>query len=71
LLVLHVETNAPASAAGILTGDLIVSLDGHPVHNVHAVQHQLSRRKVGDTVELVIIRGGVRMDVKVVLADRG
>jgi S1-C subfamily serine protease len=71
LLVLHVEPNAPAAAAGMLTGDLILSFGGHPVHNVYAVQHQLSRRKVGDSVAVTIIRGGVKMDLSVVLADRG
>ena len=71
LLVLHVEAQAPAASAGILVGDLILSFDGHPVHNVHDVQHRLSSLKVGETVPVVVIRGGVRMDLKVILADRG
>ena len=40
LLVLHVEANAPAATAGILVGDLVLSVDGHLVHNVHDVQHR-------------------------------
>jgi S1-C subfamily serine protease len=71
LLVLHVEAQAPAASAGILVGDLILSFDGHPVHNVHDVQHRLSSLKVGETVPVDVIRGGVRMDLKVILADRG
>ena len=71
LLVLHVETQAPAAAAGILVGDLILSFNGHLVHNVHDIQHQLSSLKVGETVPVVVIRGGVRMDLKIILADRG
>jgi S1-C subfamily serine protease len=71
LLVLHVEPNAPAAAAGILVGDLIVSLDGQFVHNVHEVQHRISSLKVGAPVAIVLIRGGVRMDLTVILADRG
>jgi len=71
LLVLHVEANAPAAAAGVLVGDLVLSIDGQLVHNVHGVQHRLSTLKVGDPVAVVVIRGGVKMDLKVILADRG
>ena len=71
LLVLHVEPDAPAAKAGILVGDLLLSVDGHAVHNVHDVQHRLSSLKVGDPVAVAVIRGGVRMDLKVILADRG
>jgi S1-C subfamily serine protease len=71
LLVLHVEANAPAAAAGILVGDLVLSINGHPVHNVHSVQHQLSRRKVGDAIAAEVLRGGVKMGLRVILADRG
>jgi S1-C subfamily serine protease len=71
LLVLHVEANAPAAAAGILVGDLVLSVGGHLVHNIHDVQHRLAGLKVGDPVAVVVIRGGVRIDLTVTLADRG
>jgi S1-C subfamily serine protease len=71
LLVLHVEPNAPAASGGILVGDLLLSVDGHAVHNVHEVQHRLSNLKVGDPVVIGVVRGGVKMDLKVILADRG
>ena len=71
LLVLHVEANAPAARAGILVGDLVLSVDGKLVHNVHGVQRQLSTLKVGDPVAVAVIRGGVKMELKVILADRG
>ena len=71
LLVLHVEAKAPAAIAGILVGDLLLSVNGQEVNNVHAVQHQISSLKVGDPIAVAVIRGGVRTDLKVVLADRG
>jgi S1-C subfamily serine protease len=71
LLVLHVEAKAPAAIAGILVGDLLLAVNGQEVHNVHAVQHQISSLKVGDPVAVAVIRGGVKMDLKVILADRG
>src|SRR6202012_1789408 len=42
LLVLPVDPNAPAAAAGMLVGDLVLSVDGHLVHNVHDVQHRIA-----------------------------
>jgi S1-C subfamily serine protease len=71
LLVLHVEAQAPAASAGMLVGDLLQSFAGHPVHNVHDVQHRLSSLNVGETVQVTVIRGGVKIDLKVVLVDRG
>jgi S1-C subfamily serine protease len=71
LLVLHVEPNAPAAAAGILVGDLLLSINGTPASSVHQVQHQLAGLKVGDPVAVAVIRGGVRIDLTVILADRG
>jgi S1-C subfamily serine protease len=70
LLVLHVEAKAPAAAAGMLVGDLVLSVDGHLVHNVHDVQHRLAGLKVGEPVAVIVIRGGVRIDLTVILADR-
>jgi S1-C subfamily serine protease len=71
LIVLHVEAKAPAAIAGILVGDLLLSVNGKEVHNVHAVQHQISSLKVGDPIAIAVIRGGVKMDLTVILADRG
>jgi S1-C subfamily serine protease len=71
LLVLHVEPNAPAASGGIQVGDLLLSVDGHAVHNVHEVQHRLSSLKVGDPVVIGVVRGGAKMELKVILADRG
>jgi S1-C subfamily serine protease len=71
LLVLHVEPQAPAAMAGVLVGDLICSVDGQFVHNVHGVQHHLSSLKVGDPVALSVIRGGVTVNLTVTLGDRG
>jgi S1-C subfamily serine protease len=71
LLVLHVEPNSPAASAGALVGDLIVSLNGDPVHDVRNALHRIARLSVGDSVSLVVIRGGARMELTLTVADRG
>ncbi len=71
LLVLHVEPDAPAALAGVLVGDLVVSLNGDPVHDVRDALHRIAGLSVGDSVSLVVIRGGARMELTLTVADRG
>jgi S1-C subfamily serine protease len=71
LLVLHVEPNSPAASAGVLVGDLIVSLNGDPVHDVRNALHRIARLSVGDSGSLMVIRGGARMELTLTVADRG
>src|SRR5258705_2677574 len=71
LLVLHVEPNSPATSARVLVGDLIVSLNGDPVNDVRNALHRIARLSVGDSVSLVVIRGGARMELTLIVADRG
>jgi S1-C subfamily serine protease len=71
LMVLHVEPQAPAALAGVLLGDLIVSLNGDPVHDVRDALHRIASLRVGDSVSLIVIRGGARIELTLVVADRG
>lgn len=70
LLVMHVEAKAPAALAGVMVGDLIVSANRNPIDNVREFLHWLSGLRIGDTVSLVVIRGGVKVDLTVNVADR-
>lgn len=70
LLVMHVEPKAPAALAGVMVGDLIVSANRNPIDNVREFLHWLSGLRIGDTVSLVVIRGGVKVDLTVNVADR-
>ena len=71
LLVLHVEAQGAAAAAGLLVGDLIHSVDGHAVQSVQDVQRSLMHKKVGEPLPMVLLRGGTRVEITVHLADRG
>jgi S1-C subfamily serine protease len=63
LLVMHVEPKAPAASAGLMVGDLIVSANGDPADNVREFLHWLSGLHIGDTISLVVIRGGAKIDL--------
>jgi S1-C subfamily serine protease len=71
LLVTHVEPKAPAALAGVMVGDVIVSFNGEPVHGVREILHRLRASRIGDTISLAVLRGGVKLDLTVSVADRG
>ncbi|HWN19087.1 MAG TPA: Do family serine endopeptidase [Gemmatimonadales bacterium] len=53
--------DSPAKAAGILPGDVIVSVDSKPVERVGQLQQVIGFRKPGDIVKVEVARkGGVR-----------
>ncbi|MEZ4731888.1 MAG: trypsin-like peptidase domain-containing protein [Caldilineaceae bacterium] len=58
LMVMSVESDSPATQAGLVQGDVLVKLDGAPVRHVDELQILLSGERVGKTVEAQVIRGG-------------
>jgi len=70
LLVVHVEPSGPADKAGVLLGDLLVDLQGKAVEDTGDIQHLLSSAKVGDTVQVSVLRGGSPIKMSIALADR-
>ena len=70
LLVMHVESKAPAALAGVMVGDLIVSADDNRIDNVPEFLRWLSGLSIGDTISLVAIRGGVKVDLTLNVAER-
>ena len=48
-------------------GDLIMSIDGKAVERQDALTMALSRKKAGDTLDLLVYRGGKKSNVKVTL----
>ena len=70
LLVISVETDGPADKAGLLQGDTIVTLDGEPVRHVDDLLSLLSSDRVGKTVDVAVIRGGMPTKISVSLGER-
>jgi serine protease DegQ len=70
VIVLGVVERSAAEAAGVRTGDVIVSLDGDPLETVEDLLATLRRRSPGDTVDLRILRDGEELTVQATLQDR-
>ncbi len=78
VLLLTVTPNTTAEKAGlrgtqrneqgkIVLGDVITAVDGQPAHTTDDFYRLLGRRKIGDTVQLTILREGKKREVPVVL----
>jgi S1-C subfamily serine protease len=68
-LVASVEDGAPAAAAGLQVGDILVELAGTPVTDPESLRLALGDRP-GETVELVVLRGGTRLALSATLGSR-
>ncbi|MDB4940023.1 MAG: Zinc metalloprotease [Candidatus Doudnabacteria bacterium] len=62
--ILQIDPNSPAAKAGITEGDVIISLDGHPVNDVNQVIDYI-KSKAGSSVDFQMKRGNTNEDFKV------
>jgi len=60
-----------AAEAGLREGDVILSIEGHPIGKIEDVAEALEERKAGDLVEVVCRRGEEEITVHVLLAAKG
>jgi Zn-dependent M28 family amino/carboxypeptidase len=65
-----VRAESPADRAGLRARDVIVEFAGKPVNDLYAYTDALYAQKPGDAVDVVVLRGGQRVSVKVTLGRR-
>jgi S1-C subfamily serine protease len=67
IMLLGVEPNGPAVAAGLTIGDVLVSAAGRDLIDPDVLAHVLEGAKIGESVQFRVIRGGTirTMDVKI------
>jgi serine protease Do len=66
-LVAGVEEEGPAAAAGILAGDVIVSVDGQAVDAMNTLPRMVADLPVGKQVSIVVMREGAEQTLSVTL----
>jgi len=69
-IVLEVEPQSPAHKAGIVIGDILIALAGHPVARLEDVHAQLHGEAIGQQLALKFVRGGALQEVKIVVGER-
>ena len=70
LLIMRVENDSPAAKGGLLLGDILVALDGQPVHDADDLQALLAGDRVGKEINAEVIRGGKLETLKVTVGQR-
>ena len=68
-LVSQVVEGSPAERAGIRTGDVITSVNGQPVKSNSELRNTIGLLRVGDKVDIGLVRDGKPVRVTAVIAD--
>src|SRR5262245_19847221 len=70
LVVVSVDPEGPGGKAGVLFGDVIVSIEDTTVGSVHDLQAFLEPESVGKTLAVSLLRGGQPAKVHVTIGER-
>jgi S1-C subfamily serine protease len=70
LMVMSVVEGGPAAQAGILAGDIILSVDGTSTHRFRRIAKLFGSDSIGRKAELRLIRSGAVMTVQTTIAER-
>lgn len=70
LLIVNVEENSPAQRGGILLGDILLTLDGHIIHDSEDLHVVLTGERVGKAIPVEIIRGNTLQTLSVTVGER-
>lgn len=65
-----VRDGSPAAKAGLRGGDTLIRFDGQEIKNLYDFTYALKAHKPGQTVDVVVIRDGSELTVKVTLEKR-
>ena len=70
LIVLSLEPAGPSARAGVLVGDILLSLDGRAVPDTDDIQSVLESHRVGDAIDAEVLRGGVSTKLAITIGER-
>ena len=71
LMVMNVESQAPAEQAGILLGDILTKIEDTPIVRLKDIQAYLEPQNVGKAIAVQLIRGGKLQDISLTIGDSG
>lgn len=65
LLVAGIGEEGAAARAGLLVGDVLVSVGGESVESIEALRELLGGDRIGSRLRMVLLRGGARQELSV------
>jgi S1-C subfamily serine protease len=70
LMVMSVVGDGPAAQAGLVAGDIVLSIDGTPTHRFRKIARHFGSDSIGRKAELRLIRSGAVITVPATIAER-
>jgi serine protease Do len=70
VILSDVAPRSPAERAGLRAGDIVETLDGKPMENARQFSVNLYQRFAGDSVSVVVLRGGRPVTARVRVEER-
>ena len=64
------DSGSPAAKAGLKAGDVLIQFGDKPIKNLYDFTDALRRSKIGDLVEVKVLRGGQPITASVKLEQR-
>jgi S1-C subfamily serine protease len=70
VLIVSVEADSPADRAGVMIGDILLTLGGELIANMQALRSQLRSEQIGQPMTAQIIRGGQLVELTLTVGER-
>jgi Do/DeqQ family serine protease len=58
VIVAEVQGGSAAEKAGLLAGDVVVSVEGKPIETAASLRNEIGGRRIGDSVKVTVLREG-------------
>ncbi len=70
VLITEVIRKSPAERSGIKAGDILISIDSHPIKTWNTMLDTVSNLQPGKTADIIVLRNGIEIGTKVVIGKR-
>ena len=70
VLVAQVFDDGPAAKAGVQAGDIVLTVEGRPVHDIRQLMNRVAALPPGRKVEVQVLRDGQKKTLSVELGER-
>jgi S1-C subfamily serine protease len=69
VVLTDIARGSPADRAGLQQGDVVIAMDGKPITNDAELRQVIQSHKIGDQIQVAVIRDGKQMTINAQLAQ--